>query len=426
MAQLSDDCFAFGGPLIGLDEALKLLLERTAPVTGIEAVPLAAARGRVLAEDIVAPRDVPPHDNSAVDGYALYFDDLAAGAETVLPVRGRAAAGHPLDGAQARGTAVRIFTGAPMPPGAGGTQAGGPDTVMMQEDCTEKDGFVHVPPGIKRGSNRRNRGEDIKAGATVLRAGRRLKPQDVGLAASIGLTRLPVRLPLRVALFSTGDEIREPGTSAPAGAVYDANRFSLLAALQGLGCAVTDLGILPDRFETIRDALACAAESHDLILTSGGMSTGEEDHIKPAVEALGSLHFWRLAIKPGRPIAFGQVNRVPIVGLPGNPVAVMVTFLRIARPLILRLSGAEAAPPRLFRLRADFEHKKKAGRREWVRATIVRNDGAGEVLKKFPRQGAGILTSMVESDGLVELGEAVTHLKPGETVDFLPFSEVDA
>jgi molybdopterin molybdotransferase len=375
----------------------------------------------VLAADIVAPRDVPPHDNSAVDGYALYFDDLAPGAETVLRVEGRAAAGHPLAGAQKRATAVRIFTGAPMPAGEGG----GPDTVMMQEDCVEKDGLVHVPPGLKRGANRRKRGEDIKAGTVILKAGRRLRPQDIGLAASIGLTSVPARLPLRVSLFSTGDEIREPGTPAPDGTVYDANRFSLLAALQGLGCAVTDLGILPDRLDTIRAALARAAAAHDLILTSGGMSTGEEDHIKAAVEALGSLHFWRLAIKPGRPIAFGQVSRVPFVGLPGNPVAVMVTFLRIARPLILRLSGAEVSEPRLFKLRADFEHKKKAGRREWVRAAIVRENG-GAVLRKFPRQGAGILTSMVESDGLVELGEEVTHLKAGETVDFLPFSEVDA
>jgi molybdopterin molybdotransferase len=421
MAQLSDDCFAFGGPLIGLDDALKLLLERTAAVTGSEIIPLAAARGRVLAEDIVASRDVPPHDNAAVDGYALYFDDLAPGAETVLPVEGRAAAGHPLHGLQPRATAVRIFTGAPMPAG----EAGGPDTVMMQEDCIEKDGFVHVPPGIKRGSNRRKRGEDVKAGSAILRAGRRLKPQDIGLAASIGLTAIRVRARLRVALFSTGDEIREPGADAPAGTVYDANRFSLRAALEGLGCAVTDLGILPDRFETIRDALGAAAAAHDLILTSGGMSTGDEDHIKPAVEALGSLHFWRLAIKPGRPIAFGQVKRVPFVGLPGNPVAVLVTFLRIARPLILRLSGADAPPPLLFKLRADFEHKKKAGRREWVRAFVTRENG-GAVLRKFPRQGAGILTSMVESDGLVELGEDVTHLKAGETVDFLPFSEVDA
>jgi len=422
MAQLSDDCFAFGGKLIGLDDALKLLLERTGPVTGAETAPLAEALGRVLAADLVSPRDVPPHDNSAVDGYALYFDDLAASGETVLPVAGRAAAGHPLSGPQSRASAVRIFTGAPMPAGEGGA---GPDTVMMQEDCVEKDGFVHVPPGIKRGANRRKRGEDIKAGTVILSAGRRLKPQDIGLAASIGLGALPIRARLRVALFSTGDEIREPGGEAPAGTVYDANRFALYAALQGLGCAVTDLGIVPDRFDAIRDALARAAAAHDLILTSGGMSTGEEDHVKAAVEAQGRLHFWRLAIKPGRPIAFGQVGRVPFVGLPGNPVAVLVTFLRIARPLILRLSGANAPEPRLFKLRADFEHKKKEGRREWVRAYLAPDGAAGAVLRKFPRQGAGILTSVVASYGLVELGEEVTYLKPGDTVDFLPFSEVE-
>jgi molybdopterin molybdotransferase len=420
MAQLSDDCFAFGGALIGLDEALALLLERAVPVTAAETAPLTAALGRILAEDIAAPRDVPPHDNSAVDGYAVYFDDLAPDAETRLRLAGRAAAGDGLADAQPRGTAVRIFTGAPMPGGDGGD---GPDTVMMQEDCREEDGAVLIPPGIKRGANRRKRGEDIKAGSVILKAGRRLRPPDIGLAASIGLIALPVRTRLKVALLSTGDEIREPGAPAPPGTVYDANRFSLLAALQGLGCAVTDLGILPDRFGAIRDALAGAAAEHDLILTSGGMSTGEEDHVKAAVEALGRLHFWRLAIKPGRPIAFGQVGHVPFVGLPGNPVAVMVTFLRIARPLILRLSGAEPRPPRLYKLRADFEHKKKAGRREWVRAFIA-DDGGTAVLRKFPRQGAGILTSVVESDGLVELPENLTHLEPGETVDFLPFSEV--
>ncbi|MCW5774254.1 MAG: molybdopterin molybdotransferase MoeA, partial [Rhodospirillaceae bacterium] len=396
--------------------------QRTHPVAPAERVPLAAARGRILAEDVTAPRDVPPHDNSAVDGFAVYFDDLAADRETVLPVVGRAAAGHPLPGPQPRGTAVRIFTGAIMPAGEGGT---GPDTVMMQEDCAVNGDAVRIAPGIKRGANRRKRGEDVQAGKIVLRTGRRLKPQDLGLIASLGFTEVPVRARLRVALFSTGDEVRDPGAEAPAGTVYDANRFALRAALEALGCAVTDLGILPDRLEAIRTALAEAAAAHDLILTSGGVSAGEEDHVKAAVEALGALHFWRLAIKPGRPIAFGQVERIPFIGLPGNPVAVMVTFLRVARPLVLHLAGAAPAPPRLYRLRADFEHKKKSGRREWVRARIV-GHGVEERLVKFPRQGAGILSSVVESDGLVELGEEVTQLKPGETVDFLPFSEVDA
>jgi molybdopterin molybdotransferase len=434
MAQLSDDCFAAGAPLLPLDAAIALLMDRTGPVTGIERVTLVAARGRVLAEDIAAPRDVPPHDNSAVDGYAVYFDDLAADRDTVLPVAGRAAAGHPLPTRQPRGTAVRIFTGAAMPDGENGAA---PDTVMMQEDCAVEGTLegaggaaaggesVRIAPGIRRGANRRRRGEDVTAGSVVLRAGRRLRPQDIGLAASIGRVDLPVRERLRVALFSTGDEIRDPGTDAPPGTVYDANRFALRAGLESLGCAVTDLGIVPDRPDAIRDALAGAADRHDLILTSGGVSTGQEDHVKAAVEALGALHFWRLAIKPGRPIAFGQVGRVPFVGLPGNPVAVMVTFLRVARPLVLRLAGAEPGPPRLFRLPADFEHRKKAGRREWVRASIVGAGGEAR-LAKFPRQGAGILSSVVQSDGLVELGEDVTHLRRGETVDFLPFSEVDS
>jgi molybdopterin molybdotransferase len=417
MAQLTDDCFAFSGPLLPIAEMERLIAERVTPVTETETVALAAARGRVLAADVTAPLDLPPFDNSAVDGYAVRHGDLAGDRETRLKISGRLTAGSVARAPLGAGEAARIFTGAPMPAGA--------DTVFMQEDVRAEDGFVVVPAGLKAGANRRLAGEDVRKGALLLPAGRRLAAQDVALAAAVGLTQLPARRRVRVALFSTGDEIRDPGVEAPAGTVYDANRFSLRALLESLGCAVTDLGILPDRFETIRDALGAAAAAHDLILTSGGMSTGEEDHIKPAVEALGSLHFWRLAIKPGRPIAFGQVKRVPFVGLPGNPVAVLVTFLRIARPLILRLSGAEAPPPLLFKLRADFDHKKKAGRREWVRAFVSR-DGGGAVLRKFPRQGAGILTSMVESDGLVELGEDVTHLKPGETVDFLPFSEVDA
>jgi molybdopterin molybdotransferase len=300
---------------------------------------------------------------------------------------------------------------------------------MMQEDCIEEtapDGArrVRVTPGIKRGSNRRKRGEDVRAGTIVLKRGQRLRPQDIGLAASIGSTALCVHRPLRVAVFSTGDEIRDPGTALPAGCVYDANRYTLAALLAQLGCAVTDLGILPDRVDAIAKALGQAAETHGLIITSGGVSTGDEDHVKAAVESLGSIHAWRLAIKPGRPIALGQVGRVPFLGLPGNPVAVMVTFLRIARPVILKLMGATDTTPHLFRVRAAFEHKKKKDRREWVRARLAVDADGALVAEKFPRQGAGILTSMVESDGLVELPEAMTRLEPGTMVDFLPFSEV--
>lgn len=416
MPQLSNDCFAFGGGLMPVQAALDLLRQRVVPVAAAEAVPLPDALGRVLAEDVVAPSDVPPHDNSAVDGYAVFFDDLNPDTETVLPVAGRVAAGHPLGRAGQRGEAVRIFTGAPMP--------GGFDTVLMQEDCRAQGDTVAIPPGIKRGANRRRAGEDVAKGAVVLAAGRRLRPEDIGLAASLGRGDLMVRRPLRVAVFSTGDEVRDPGQDLPPGCIYDANRFALLAALRQLGCAVTDLGILPDDLSTIRAALDGAAAGHDALVTSGGMSTGEEDHVKAAVEALGSLHVWRLAIKPGRPVALGQVRGTAFVGLPGNPVAVMVTFLRLARPILLRLMGAEDSPPRLFPVTAGFGYKKKAGRREYVRATLSRDAGGALIAVKHPRDGAGILSSMVESDGLVELPEDLSRLEPGETVEFLPFSEV--
>lgn len=416
MAQLSDDCFAHGGPLMRVAAALELLAERTQAVTAPETRPLAACLDRVLAEPLVAPFDVPPHDNSAVDGYAVFFDDLNAESETRLPIGARVAAGHALDRPGKRGEAIRIFTGAAMPEG--------PDTVMMQEDCREEDGSVVIAPGIKQGSNRRKRGEDFKTGDLLVPQGRRLRPQDLGQAAACGLTELSVYGPLRVALFSTGDELRQPGEPLEAGAIYDSNRAVLSGLLTGLGCAVTDLGILRDKAKGIEAALAEAAAAHDLVITSGGVSVGEEDHVKQAVETLGNLHVWRLAIKPGRPIALGQIARVPFVGLPGNPVAVMVTFLTIVRPLILRLMGAEMLPARRFLVRSDFTHKKKAERREWVRASLVALPDGGFAAQKFSRQGAGILSSLVESDGLVELPEDMTLLEPGALVDFLPFSEV--
>jgi molybdopterin molybdotransferase len=411
MAQLSDDCFAFGGRLMTGAEALTLIAERVVALPSEERVRLKDAAGRTLARDLVAPMSVPPHDNAAVDGYAVFFDDLAPGAETVLSVAGRSAAGHPLGRAARRGEAIRIFTGAPMPEG--------PDTVFMQEDVQLDGAKVRLPPGLKRGANRRFAGEDVKAGAVALRAGTRLRPQEIGLAAALGFAALPVYERLRVALLSTGDEVREPGAALPPGAIYDANRYTLFALLHGIGAAVTDLGIVPDRAESVREALAHAAADHDVIVTSGGMSTGEEDHVKAAVEAEGALHFWRLAIKPGRPVALGQVGRVPFIGLPGNPVAVMVTFLALARPLLLRLAGARVAEPRSFAVCAGFSYKKKPERREYVRARL--EDG---VAQKFPRDGAGILSSMVESDGLVVLDETTTLVAPGDRVTFLPFAEI--
>jgi molybdopterin molybdotransferase len=419
MAQLSDDCFAFGGALMRADEALRVLAERIAPFAEVETAGLRALRGRILAESIVASRSVPPHDNAAVDGYAVHHADLDPAGETRLAIVGRAAAGHPLAGPSPRGVTVRVFTGAAMPDG--------PDSVFMQEDVRVDGDEAIFPPGLKKGANRRKAGEDIEAGKTILRAGHRLRAQDVGLIASIGLAEAPVRAALKVAVFSTGDELREPGAEAPKGAVYDANRFALMALLEQMGARVTDLGILPDRRDVVTQALADAADAHDALLTSGGMSTGDEDHVRAAVEAHGAIDFWRLAIRPGRPVALGRVKGKAFVGLPGNPVAMMVTFLRFARPVLLRLGGASEFEPLSFRVRSEAPIKKKIGRREWLRARLVpAGDGGIPYARRFPRDGAGILTSLVESDGLIELAEDVGEVAAGAMVDFLPFSELAA
>jgi molybdopterin molybdotransferase len=301
MVQLTDDCFAHGGRLMRTDEALRLLAERLRRVTESERLPTGETLGRVLLGDVSARTSAPPHDNAAVDGYAVRHLDLAADGETRLPVGARIAAGHPPEGEVRPGTALRIFTGAVVPSGF--------DTIFMQEDCRAENGDVVLPAGLKAGANRRRAGEDFETGDLLLHAGHRLRPQDLGLAAAAGHDSLAVSKPLRVALFSTGDEITEPGRDLQAAAIYDSNRYLLMGLARGLGCAVTDLGILADEAEDVRSALEGAAAEHDLIITSGGVSVGEEDHVKAAVESLGRLHAWRLAIKPGRPLALGQERR---------------------------------------------------------------------------------------------------------------------
>jgi len=420
MAQLSDNCFSGADRLITTSEALAILSDRITPVTDVTTVPLREAVGRILAEDIVSPVDVPPHANSAVDGYAVFFQDLDPAAPTKLPIGGRAAAGHPLARAAHRGEAIRIFTGAPMPDG--------PDTVMMQEDCSEAEGIVTIAPGIKQGANCRAAGEDVTKGRTILEAGLRLRPQEVGLAAAVGRAEVKVFERVRVAIFSTGDEVGEPGAALAAGKIYDSNRYTTMSALERLGCDVDDLGILPDNPGQITEAIRNAAKSHDVLVTSGGMSVGEEDHVGKAVAESGNLHFWRLAIKPGRPVSLGQIQAgdrsAAFIGLPGNPVAAMVTFLLIGRPLVLRLGGATEISPAVYRVTAGFAHKKKLDRREYVRARLEDAPDGTRQAQKHGASGAGVLSSLVGADGLVELPEDMTDLEAGSTVDFLPFSEV--
>ena len=413
MAQLTDDCFAFGGPLLAIDDVERLIAERVTPVTETEQAALADASGRVLAADVIAPIDLPPFDNSAVDGFAVRHADVGAG-ETKLSVVDRLTAGRAAAREIGAGEAIRIFTGAPMPPGA--------DTVFMQEDVQVEGAAVIVPPGLKRGANRRFAGEDVKRGAVALPAGRRLQPQDLSMAAALGLRALNVRRRVRVALFSTGDEIVEPGAPLPAAGLYDANRALLRGLLARLGAQVSDLGILRDDPAGLSARLTAAAQNHDLVLTSGGVSTGEADYVRKAIEAAGTLVFWRVAIKPGRPVAMGVVRGAAFVGLPGNPVAVFVTFARIARPLLLRLAGAAPEPLVALPVAAGFAYRKKKGRREYVRVSLTRRaDGTYEA-HKHPQDGAGVISSLTATDGLAELDDDVTEIAPGQPIGFIPYS----
>ena len=405
-------------PLMTLDDALPALLERAQPLTAHESVATFDADGRVLAQPVVASLQVPPQDNSSMDGYALRCSDVTQPG-AVLQVTQRIPAGSqgsPLG----PGQAARIFTGAPIPEGA--------DAVVMQEDTQAlAEGTVQVQIVPTPGQWIRRSGEDITRGSTVLTAGTRLGPAELGLAASLGLDRLEVVARPRVALFSTGDELVMPGTVAPenmpSGAIYNSNRFFLRALLQRMGCVVTDLGIVPDRREATLQALADAAREHDLILTSGGVSVGEEDHIKPAVQTLGDLHLWSLAIKPGKPFALGSIRRpehgsAHFMGLPGNPVSSFVTFLLLVRPFVLRLQGVSQVEPVRQILRADFDLSKADRRREFLRAR--RNSQGG--LDLFPNQSSGVLTSVVWGDGVIDHPAGAT-IRRGDMVAFLSFAE---
>jgi molybdopterin molybdotransferase len=401
---------------MSLDEAVARILARipTPALARAEQIPTFDALGRILAADVRSLLDVPPADNSAMDGYALRVGDVPA-AGTVLPISQRIAAGSvgvPL----APGTAARIFTGAQVPPGA--------DAVVMQEQCTALDGGVRIDVVPAAGNSIRRRGEDVGHGAVVLAAGQRLSPQALGMAASVGAATLSVGARPRVALFSTGDELAMPGETLKPGAIYNSNRFTLRGLIESFGGRHDDLGIIADRLDSTRAALKRAVESNDLIVTCGGVSVGEEDHLKPAVEQEGQLDLWQISIKPGKPLAFGQVFRRDgssawFIGLPGNPVSSFVTFLFTVRPVLLKLQGATDLAPRSITMRADFAWPRPDKRREFLR--VRRNDSGG--LDLFPNQGSGVLTSTLWGDGLVDNPGGGT-IAPGDSVAYLSFREL--
>jgi molybdopterin molybdotransferase len=417
VAQLSPDAFRRANAPATLEEVARLIAERTPVVVGTERVGLADADGRVLAENLIAPLDLPGFDNAAVDGYALAHADLNADAETQLPVEARIAAGGPGPAALRRGAAARIFTGALLPVGA--------DTVFMQEDVRWlDDGRVALPAGLAAGANARPRGEDIARGALALSAGQRLDPRHIALAAALGQSELGVRRPVRVAVFSTGDEVASPGEPLREGAIYDSNRSALIALLRRRGCLVADYGVLRDDRAAIESRLRQAAGTSDLVITSGGVSVGEEDHVRKAIEAAGALTFWRLAIKPGRPVAMGVLDGVPIVGLPGNPVAVFIAFAFVARPLIAALGGEALRPPAPVQVECGFDYRKKAGRREFVRARLVRGAASDPIAKRHPVDGAALITSLTQTDGLVVLPETLEAVRIGDRVEFLSYEQI--
>jgi molybdopterin molybdotransferase len=417
MSALAQDCFAIGGDRIPVGAAHALLQQRIAPVVGRRRVGLDAAAGLSLAEALTSERHVPAFDNAAVDGFAFAFAEgmALAGARLAL-APGRAAAGHPYPGELPPGSAIRVLTGAVMPAGA--------DTVALQEGSALEGQAVTIPPGLKRGANRRRAGEDVRAGKTVLQPGTRLRPQEVGLAAELGCSSLTVFEPLRVAILSTGDELVEPGCRLERGAVFDANRPILRALLDSLPVEVTDFGIVGDEPGLVRATLERAAASHQVVLTSGGASRGEEDHVVRTVAARGRLDFWQIAMKPGRPLAFGRLGEAVFIGLPGNPVATMVCFLLFARPVLLRLGGFAWPAPTAVPLPASFGLTKQAGRSEYLRARLVREAAGRLQVHRIAREGSGILTSMVEAAGLVELDERVERVEPGQPVPFLSFAEL--
>lgn len=414
MIQPSEQCCELNEKLLSVYEAEQQIFQTYKNVALAESVALRDAENLVLAENVSSAVSVPSADNSAVDGYAFRFDDLDQTdpiSSQPFTLQGRAAAGHPYNEVLQPHHAVRIFTGALIPSGA--------DTVVMQEECHKVENKVFIPINIKKGRNFRKAGEDIKPGQIVLTKGSRLFPPHIGLAAAMGRSSLLCHRRLKIGIFSTGDEVAQSGSILKSGQIYDSNTPMLVALLKRLHSDVIEGGLLPDNKEAITHALHDMAQKCDLIITSGGVSVGEEDHVKDAVQSMGQLAFWRLAIKPGRPVAMGHIEQTPFIGLPGNPVAAFVTFTLMARPLIACLRGENWVPLPRFQVAAQFEHQKKAGRSEYMRI-ILKENGAHMIAEKFPREGSAILTSIANSQALAELPEELTEIRPGDMISCIP------
>ena len=400
-------------PLLGYHEALEQLTSSVAAVGRVVDKPLLQVQGAVLAESIESEIDVPGCAMSSMDGYAINTADLVAGGETSLPLSQRIAAGTTGE-ALAAGTAARIFTGAPIPDGA--------DAVIMQEQVDADDHRIRFDSRPATGHNIRPAGNDIRSGTTILHRGCRLRAQDIGLAASVGLQTLPVYEPLKVGMFFTGDELVEPGQKLGAGKIYDSNRYTLHGLLESMGCEIIDLGLVGDTLEATTEAMARASTQADLVVTTGGVSVGEEDHVRIAIEQLGELRLWRLAIKPGKPLAYGQINETAFIGLPGNPVSVFATFYLFVCPVIQILQGRDWHGPISLPVSADFDWPEPDSRREFLRARLARDANGQTVAQIFPNQDSGVLTSTVWADGFVEIAENQT-VRPGELVNYLSFAQ---
>ncbi|UCB53771.1 MAG: molybdopterin molybdotransferase MoeA [Thiotrichales bacterium] len=403
----SHDCCAAPG-LIPVDEALSRILSEGKPVEQTELLSIAHAAGRVLADDVASGIHVPGYDNSAMDGYAVNSEDCVETGVS-LPVSQRIPAGQRGTGLEP-GTAARIFTGAPVPEGA--------DAVVMQEYCQQQDDRVSINTVVKAGENIRRAGEDIEQGSVVLEAGTLIRPQEQGLLASVGLADIKVRRKLKVATFFTGDELVEPGHELDPGQIYNSNRYTLNGLLRSAGCEIKDYGIVPDTLEATLDVLKQAAANADLVITSGGVSVGEEDYVRIALEQLGELNMWRINMKPGKPVAFGKVSDALFLGLPGNPVSVYVTFLVLAQPLLQKMQGVDQPGPVPLSIRAGFEWKG-IGRQEYLRVRI-KQDASGPIAELFPNQGSGVLSSVSWADGLVVIEPGMT-VSAGDVLSYLPF-----